>query len=93
MIQLTRPYFSKLSINKISKSIPEILKSGNLMMGKWNEKFEKNFAKNIKIKHSLTINTCTSAIQIALEYYKVKGFDVDKVKVKNLAKGITNIKV
>ena len=45
MIPLTKPYFSDKNIKKISNTIPEILKSGRLMMGKWNEKFEKSFQK------------------------------------------------
>ena len=91
MIPLTRPYFSKDSIKKISKSIPEILKSGTLMMGKWNKKLEKNFSKIIGCEYSLTTNTCTTAIQIALEYFKVKGFDV-LVPSGSFQSGISAIK-
>ena len=91
MIPLTRPYFSNESIKKISKSIPDILKSGTLMMGKWNEKLETNFSKMIGCEYSLTTNTCTSAIQIALEYFKVKGFDI-LVPSGSFQSGISAIK-
>ena len=91
MIPLTRPYFSNESIKKISKSIPDILKSGTLMMGKWNEKLETNFSKMVGCEYSLTTNTCTSAIQIALEYFKVKGFDI-LVPSGSFQSGISAIK-
>lgn len=91
MIPLTKPYFSTKNIKKISKSIPGILKSGKLMMGPWNEKFEKNFSKITGSKYSISTNSCTTAIQIALEYYKVKGFDV-MVPSGSFQSGISAIK-
>ena len=91
MIPLTKPYFSTKNIKKISKSIPGILKSGKLMMGPWNEKFEKNISKITGSKYSISTNSCTTAIQIALEYYKVKGFDV-MVPSGSFQSGISAIK-
>jgi perosamine synthetase len=91
MIPLTKPYFSNKNIKKISNTIPNILKSGRLMMGPWNEKFEKNFSKIIGSKYALSTNSCTTAIQIALEFYKVKGHDV-MVPSGSFQSGISAIK-
>ena len=91
MIPLTKPYFSDKNIKKISNTIPEILKSGRLMMGKWNEKFEKSFSKNFGSKYTISTNSCTTSIQIALEFYKVKGYDV-LVPSGSFQSGISAIK-
>lgn len=91
MIPLTKPYFSNQSIKKITKNIPKILKSGRLMMGPWNDKFEKNFSKIVGSKFAVTTNSCTTGIQIALEYYKVKGFEV-LVPSGSFQSGISAIK-
>ena len=70
-IPLTKPFFSKEKRIKISHALNEILQSGNLMMGNWTNKFETNFSKFIDVKHALTTNTCTSALQITLQYFNV----------------------
>ena len=91
MIQLSRPYFSNYTLNKVSKDIPNILKSGLLMHGPWSKKFEENFSKNVGTKYSISVNSCTTGIQIALEYYKVKGFEV-LVPSGSFQSGISAIK-
>ncbi len=76
MIPLTRPYFSLNKASKISKAVESILLSGNLMMGQWTNKFELDFSKKIGTKYSLTTNTCTTALQIALQFFSIKGCEV-----------------
>ena len=76
MIPLTRPYFSKDAAKNISNSVNDILLSGNLMMGEWTKSFEEGFSKKLKTSYSLTTNTCTTALQICLQYFDVKGLDV-----------------
>ena len=49
------------------------LKTGWLTHGKNNLIFEKNFSKYIKSKYSVSMNSCTSALECALKIIKKKG--------------------
>ena len=76
MIPLTRPYFPDRSVKKICEAISEVLNSGNLMLGKWTKNFEDSFSIKFGHKYSITTNTGTTALQISLKYFDVKGYDV-----------------
>lgn len=54
-------------INEVSDSIS----SGWLTMGPKVKRFEESFAKYIGIKHALAVNSCTSALQLALLAHKI----------------------
>ncbi|MBD1140958.1 DegT/DnrJ/EryC1/StrS aminotransferase family protein [Pelagibacterales bacterium SAG-MED39] len=68
-ISLSKPNISKKEINIINKS----LKSGWLTHGPNNRIFEKNFSKLIKSKYSISMNSCTSALECALKVIEKKG--------------------
>lgn len=75
-IPLNKPYFSKQSREKVLNYIDGILESGNLMMGEFTERFEREFSINTGVDYSITTNTCTTALQIVLSYYNVKDKEV-----------------
>lgn len=54
-------------------AVAEVLKSGWLTAGPKNIEFEGEFAKYIGIKRAVTLNSCTSALQLALEILAIKG--------------------
>lgn len=54
-------------------AISEVLKSGWLTDGPKNKEFEEIFAKYIGTKYALSLNSCTSALQLALEALNIKG--------------------
>ena len=73
-----------MDITKIPLSIPyigdeeknavlEVLDSGWLAHGDYNEKFETSFAKFIGVDHAVTMNSCTSALEICLQVNGIKG--------------------
>ncbi len=66
-LSITR--LSNLEINLISKS----LRSGWLTHGKNNKTFEKNFSKYIGSKFSISMNSCTSALECSVKLLKKKG--------------------
>ncbi len=68
-ISLSKPNISKNEINIINKS----LKSGWLTHGPNNYIFEKNFSNLIKSKFSISMNSCTSALECALKVIEKKG--------------------
>lgn len=55
------------------KAIEKVLKSGWLTDGPKNTEFEKRFAEYIGVKRAVTLNSGTSALQLALEASSVKG--------------------
>lgn len=55
------------------KAVKNVLDSGWLTEGPKNKEFEENFAKYIGVKYAVSLNSCTSALQLALEALDVKG--------------------
>ena len=65
---------SKVSFGAKEKStLIKIFKSGWLTHGEYNIKFEKKFAKLIKSNYSLTLNSCTSALELAIKCQNIRG--------------------
>lgn len=62
------PYFSKTDIEEILSKYREILTGNGLMtMGRYVQGFEQNFADFIHSKYAVATNSCTSALEIALQ--------------------------
>jgi len=74
MIQVARPFFGNKAL--ILKAVDRILESGRLMNGEMTEKFEKEFARYIGSKHAISVNSCTTALEIVLRHIGVKGGEV-----------------
>ncbi len=68
-IALSKPNLSKKDISEIVKS----LNTGWLTHGDKNLIFEKNFSKKIKVKYSISMNSCTSALECSLKVIEKKG--------------------
>lgn len=59
--------FHRPSIEKEEKrAVLSVLKSGWITMGKKTFEFEKNFSKYIGAKNSISVNSCTAALHLAL---------------------------
>ena len=67
------PLFKSLLTNRDYQSIKKSLKSGWLTHGKNNLIFEKKFSKLIGSKFSISMNSCTSALECSLKIIKKKG--------------------
>ena len=68
-VPLSLPDISNKEINLVSK----VIKSGWLAHGEWNKKFESAFSSFIGVKDSITMNSCTSALEIALKVNQIRG--------------------
>ena len=55
------------------KTVLEVLKSGWLTHGPFNEKFEEKFASYIGVEEAIAMNSCTSALEIALKANDITG--------------------
>ncbi|MDO8669168.1 MAG: DegT/DnrJ/EryC1/StrS family aminotransferase [Candidatus Buchananbacteria bacterium] len=69
MIPLCRPSIGQDEFKKIQ----EVLISGWLTHGPFNEEFEESFAKYIGVGYAQTINSCASALFIALKALNITG--------------------
>ena len=61
-IRLIRPYTD----NEELEAIKIILDSGNLAQGPEVKRFEEEFSKELDVKYSSAVNSCTSALHLAL---------------------------
>ena len=68
-IPLCKPSINEDDLRVVSDAI----KSGWLAHGKFNHDFEDNFAQYIGVKHAITMNSCTSALEIALKANDIRG--------------------
>ncbi len=68
-IPLCVPYIGKPELRAVEKT----LKSGWLTDGPANIEFEKEFARYIGVRRAVTLNSCTSALQLAIEALSIKG--------------------
>ena len=76
IIPFSRPYFPTETRKDIAAAVDDILASGQLMLGRYTERFEREFASFIGVAHAVTTSTCTTALQIALQHFDVRGCDV-----------------
>jgi len=56
-----------------AQSVLEVMNSGQLAHGDKNKEFEQLFAQKIGVKHAVSMNSCASALQIALEVNNIRG--------------------
>lgn len=53
--------------------VGEVLKSGWLAHGEYNHCFEELFAEKLGVPHAVSMNSCTSALEVALKATEIKG--------------------
>jgi perosamine synthetase len=68
-IPLCKPYLDGTE----QKYVMEALKSGHHAHGPFNKRFEELFASFLGVKHAITLNSCTSALELALRANKIRG--------------------
>lgn len=68
-ILLAKPYVNDEAIKKVV----EVLRSGWLSHGSKVKEFEDSFAQYIGVKHAISFNSCTSALQLAIQALGIKG--------------------
>jgi perosamine synthetase len=70
------PYFSEESLDDILSEIRLMLKSGRLTDGPYAAEFEKKFAEYNNMKHAVSVNSGTAALDVALRHFKLMGREV-----------------
>jgi perosamine synthetase len=75
-LKLLKPYFPPESRREILASIDAMLESGQLMLGEHGKNLETAFAARHGTRAAVATNSCTSALQICLMHYDVRGREV-----------------
>jgi len=55
------------------EAVLQVLASGRLTHGEYNEKLEADFARYIGVRHAITMNSCTSALEVSLKVHGIRG--------------------
>ena len=71
MIQLFKPFMGKEEIEEVSK----VIQSGWIGLGPKTAEFERKFAEYIGVKYAVGVNSCTSALDLALKLLNVRNGD------------------
>ena len=70
------PYFSEESLNDILSDLRLMFRSGRLTDGPYAQLFEKEFAEYNNVKHAISVNSGTAALDVALRHFKLTGREV-----------------
>jgi perosamine synthetase len=73
-LKVARPLF--LQQERLLRNISTILHSGRLMNGEFTANFEKVFAEYARVPHAISVNSCTTALEIVLRYIGVADGEV-----------------
>ena len=68
------PYFSNAEKKRILEGTQKVL-DGRLSTGPYTKKFEKKFARFIGCKFAVFLNSCTSALEIAVKSLNLNSSD------------------
>ena len=71
-----KPFFPEEDISLILEEIKKSLQTGTLTFGPNVSRLEKEFAGYIGVKNAIAVNSGTSALEIALRYFDLKGGEV-----------------
>lgn len=73
---MIKPFYldlTKSEIEDIKEKLGDILMSGALILGKYTEQFEREFADYVGTRYAVALNTCTSALEVLLTIKGAKG--------------------
>ncbi|MDI6704127.1 MAG: DegT/DnrJ/EryC1/StrS family aminotransferase [bacterium] len=75
-IPSAKPFFKEEEMEGILGDVKSVLMSGRLILGPKAQEFEELFARYIGVRHAISVNSCTTALEITLKYLEVKGKEV-----------------
>jgi dTDP-4-amino-4,6-dideoxygalactose transaminase len=71
-----RPLFHEDDVPELLGRIEEIIRGGRLIFGENTREFEESFREYVGTRHAVTVNSCTTALEIAMRFYGAKGREV-----------------
>ena len=70
-----KPYFPDEDIERVKSDVERILRSGMLTLHTYTREFERRFAELCGVKYAIAVNSGTSALEISLRAFNLKGGD------------------
>jgi len=71
-----RPYFHEEDVPELLQRIERIIRGGRLIFGENTREFEESFRARVGTRHAVSVNSCTTALEIAMRFYGVRGREV-----------------
>jgi perosamine synthetase len=71
-----RPRFHEEDVPELLGRLENIIRGGRLIFGENTREFEESFRRYVGTRHAVTVNSCTTALEIALRFYGVRGREV-----------------
>lgn len=71
MIRLAKPYIPQKAIDKVI----EVLKSGNLIQGKYVSEFEDKLQDYLNVEHVIAVSSGTAALHLSLTALDIRQGD------------------
>src|SRR5215212_11252773 len=71
-----RPLFNEEDVPELLGRLENIIRGGRLIFGENTREFEDSFRAFVGTEHAVTVNSCTTALEISMRYFNVKGREV-----------------
>ena len=75
-IPAAKIYFPEEDRKNLLAKVDEILSTGQLTLGKYNQQFEEEFARYVGTEYAVAVNSGTSALEIILRALDIEGYSV-----------------
>jgi dTDP-4-amino-4,6-dideoxygalactose transaminase len=71
-----RPLFHKDDVPELMARLEKIVRGGRLIFGENTREFEESFRQHVGTRHAISVNSCTTALEIVMRFFGVKGREV-----------------
>jgi perosamine synthetase len=71
-----RPLFHDEDVPQLLSRLEGIIRGGRLIFGENTREFEDSFRDHVGSRHAVSVNSCTTALEIVMRFYGVKGREV-----------------
>jgi dTDP-4-amino-4,6-dideoxygalactose transaminase len=71
-----RPLFHEEDVPELLARLENIIRGGRLIFGENTRAFEEAFRKHVGTQHAVSVNSCTTALEIVMRFFNVKGREV-----------------
>lgn len=76
LIPVTRPWLDEPLQEAILRDLKQILVEGRLLGGPFIKQLEATYSEMLGVTHAVGLNTCTTALQLALRHFGARDHDV-----------------
>src|ERR1043165_2673715 len=71
-----RPLFPEEGVPQLLSRLEGIIRGGRLIFGENTREFEDSFRNHVGSRYAVSVNSCTTALEIVMRFFNVKGREV-----------------